>query len=102
MSYYSLTLPSYKFIEADVWTKLVALAIGDFHYVESNAFHVPTRVYMLPGKEASGHYPATLAAKTMAFFEEQFGTPYPLPKIDIVGYVFRNTMPKEMKYRGCN
>lgn len=65
-------------------TYLVAWAIGDFEYVESNAFRLPVRTYTIPGYKEQGVYAADLGAKTLAFFEKVFGIEYPLPKMDFL------------------
>lgn len=66
-------------------TYLVAFVVGELSYVESKNFRVPVRVYATPGMEGRCQYAADLAAKTLAFFENQFGIEYPMPKCDMVG-----------------
>lgn len=66
-------------------TYLVAFIVGELRYVESDEFRVPVRVYATPGLEERCKFSASLAAKTLAFFEEKFGIEYPLPKCDMVG-----------------
>ncbi|CAH2350240.1 alanine/arginine aminopeptidase [[Candida] railenensis] len=65
-------------------TYLVAFIVGDLKYVETNEFRIPIKVYATPGSEHLGEYSAKIAAKTLAFFEEKFDIPYPLPKCDMV------------------
>ncbi|KAH8149022.1 uncharacterized protein LAJ45_06998 [Morchella importuna] len=65
-------------------TYLLAFIVGDFKYVENNDFRVPIRVYATPGNEHQGQFSADLAAKTLKFYEETFGSEYPLPKMDMV------------------
>lgn len=65
-------------------TYLVAFVVGDLRYVENTTYRVPIKVYATPGNEHLGRYGADLAAKTLAFFDEQFDIPYPLPKLDMV------------------
>jgi aminopeptidase 2 len=64
--------------------KLVAIVIAELDYIEADAFHVPIRIYAHPGKENDGKYALDLAVRTLKFYEETFGTPYPLPKMDMV------------------
>ncbi|KAI5056620.1 hypothetical protein GOP47_0028438 [Adiantum capillus-veneris] len=66
-------------------TYLVALVVGELEYLESET---PTgnkvRVYCEVGKAEQGKFALDVATKTLPFYEEYFGTPYPLPKMDMV------------------
>ncbi|MCJ1395947.1 Aminopeptidase 2 mitochondrial [Xylographa bjoerkii] len=66
-------------------TYLIAFAVGDLEYIETDAFRVPLRVYTPPGYAASGQYALELAVRTLKFYEEAFDIPFPLPKMDMVG-----------------
>ena len=64
---------------------LLAFVVGDFRHVQAHtAGNVPVRVYSTPGNEHLGQFSVDLAAKTLDFFGESFGSPYPLPKMDMV------------------
>ncbi|KAK6529859.1 Aminopeptidase 2 mitochondrial [Arthrobotrys megalospora] len=66
-------------------TYLVAFIVGDLHYIETNAFRVPVRVYATSPESAQlGKFSLDLAAKTLDFYEKTFDSPYPLPKMDMV------------------
>ena len=59
--------------------------MGDLGYVETKtAAGVPVRVYAPTGMEKDGKFSLDLAAKTLDFFGTEFGSPYPLPKMDMV------------------
>jgi hypothetical protein len=42
------------------------------------------RVYAPPGLSEQGRFALEVATKTLAYFAEYFGEPYPLPKMDLV------------------
>lgn len=64
--------------------QIVAFIIGDLEYIETTAFRIPIRVYTTPGLASTGQFALDLAAKTLKFYEESFGFPFPLPKLDMV------------------
>ena len=65
--------------------QLLAFVVGDFGYIETKtAAGVPVRVYAPSGMEKDGKFSLDLAAKTLDFFGKEFGSPYPLPKMDMV------------------
>lgn len=67
-------------------TYLLAFVVGKLKYCETNGFRVPVRVYCTPDEdEKHGMYSAELAARTLAFYEKEFGIDYPLPKMDMIG-----------------
>ena len=67
------------------WEKLLAFIVGDLGYIETKtAAGVPVRVYAPTGMEKDGQFSLDLAAKTLDFFGKEFGSPYPLPKMDMV------------------
>ncbi|KAH8805318.1 aminopeptidase 2 [Xylogone sp. PMI_703] len=66
-------------------TYIVAFAVGDFNFIETNTFHVPVRVYALAGRNIEhGRTNVEHASRTLKRFEEIFGLPFPLPKIDLL------------------
>jgi aminopeptidase 2 len=66
-------------------TYLVAFIVGELKVHENNDFRIPVRVYCTPDKDiAHGKFSADLAAKTLAFYEKEFNSPFPLPKMDQV------------------
>ncbi|KAI8341908.1 peptidase family M1-domain-containing protein [Chlamydoabsidia padenii] len=71
-------------------TYLLAFVVGPFDYIEAytsgkhNGNPIQTRVYTLPGSTEQGRLALDVAVEALEFFAEQFGEPYPLPKMDMV------------------
>eukprot|EP00727_Mastigamoeba_balamuthi_P005913 m51a1_g1941 hypothetical protein (908) ;mRNA; f:934424-938807 len=66
-------------------TYLVALAVGDFDYLEARTREgVVIRVYTQVGKKALGQFALGVSAWVLSYFGEFFGIEYPLPKCDLV------------------
>ena len=66
-------------------TYLVAFIVGELNYIETNEFRLPIRVYAPPSQDIEhGRFSLDLAAKTLAFYEKQFDSQFPLPKMDMV------------------
>ncbi|RFU30932.1 hypothetical protein B7463_g5427, partial [Scytalidium lignicola] len=66
-------------------TYLVAFAVGDFNFIETNTFHVPVRVYAPADKDIEqGRASVELASRTLTVFEKEFGIQFPLPKVDLI------------------
>ncbi|KAH8729276.1 peptidase family M1-domain-containing protein [Ilyonectria robusta] len=66
-------------------TYLLAFVIGDLQVYETNNFRIPVRVYCTPDQNIEhAVFSAELGARTLEFYETQFGSPYPLPKMDMV------------------
>lgn len=66
-------------------TYLLAFVIGDLQVYETNNFRIPIRVYCTPDQNVEhAVFSAELAEKTLDFYETQFGSPFPLPKMDMI------------------
>ena len=64
-------------------TYLLAFVIGDLTHIEKEAAD-GTRigVWMTRGKEEQGEFALDTSVKMLSFFNDYFGIPYPLPKLD--------------------
>ncbi|KAJ3195809.1 hypothetical protein HK101_010981 [Irineochytrium annulatum] len=73
-------------------TYLVAMAVGDFGFVEttakprapSTAKPITVRVYAVKGEEEKGRFGLEVAARCLEFFSEFFAEEYTLPKCDLI------------------
>lgn len=66
-------------------TFLVAFVVGQYDHIETmTESGIPVRVYALGRKKNRGTFALETAAKCLTFFENYFGIPYPLDKIDHV------------------
>ncbi|KAI9170715.1 Aminopeptidase 2 [Paramyrothecium foliicola] len=66
-------------------TYLVAFVVGELKVIETNSFRLPVRVFCTPDQDIShGAYSVELAARTLEFYEKEFGIEYPLPKMDMI------------------
>ncbi|EGP86157.1 uncharacterized protein MYCGRDRAFT_73926 [Zymoseptoria tritici IPO323] len=66
-------------------TYLLAFIVGELKVHETNTFRIPVRVFCTPDKDINhGTFSAELAAKTLEFYEKQFASEFPLPKMDMV------------------
>lgn len=64
---------------------LLAFIVGELQYIETKNFRVPVRVYAPPDQDIErGRFSLELAAKTLDFYEKQFDSAFPLPKMDMV------------------
>ena len=64
-------------------TYLLAFVIGDLASVEQRAEDgTLVRVWSTRGKEEQGRFAMETSAKLLGYFNEHFGIPYPLPKLD--------------------
>jgi aminopeptidase N len=61
---------------------LVALYAGEFETLEGEQGGVKLRIITTEGKRASAAYALESTKRILAYFNEYFGTPYPLPKLD--------------------
>ncbi|KAK4540281.1 hypothetical protein LTR36_009593 [Oleoguttula mirabilis] len=66
-------------------TYLLAFIVGELQVFESHSFRLPVRVFCTPDKNPEhGKFAAELAAQTLAFYEKEFDSEFPLPKMDMV------------------
>jgi puromycin-sensitive aminopeptidase len=66
-------------------TYLLAFVVGEFDHIQAQTEHgVLIKVYTPPGKSASGQFALDCATKALDNFNDFFGVPYPLPKLDMV------------------
>ncbi|HEX7631031.1 MAG TPA: M1 family aminopeptidase, partial [Lacunisphaera sp.] len=63
---------------------LVALYAGEFETVEGEQDGVQLRIITTEGKRASAAYALDCTKQILHYYNEYFGTPYPLPKLDQV------------------
>ena len=64
-------------------TYLLAFIVGDIKCVERTADNgTLVRVWATSGKENLGEFAAETSVKLLSFFNDYFGVPYPLPKLD--------------------
>ena len=55
---------------------------GELDFIETNAAGTQIRVITTKGKSESGRYALESTAKILEYYNDYFGTPYPLPKLD--------------------
>ncbi len=66
-------------------TYLFACVVGELDFVETTTkTGTLIRVYTVPGKSEQGRFALETARRALEFYNEYFGTPYPLPKLDLV------------------
>ncbi len=66
-------------------TYLLAFIVGELNHIETRSFRVPIRVYATPDADIEhGRFSLDLAAKTLEFYEKEFDSDFPLPKMDMV------------------
>ena len=61
---------------------LVALAAGDFERISQRSGKVEVGVVFTQGKRAGAEYPLQSASELLGFYNDYFGQPFPLPKLD--------------------
>jgi len=71
-------------------TYLLAWCIGEFECISSRMEKdrenpIDVSVYTTIGKVEEGRYALEVAVKSLEFYEQYFGIPYPLPKLDMIG-----------------
>jgi aminopeptidase N len=66
-------------------TYLLAVVVGELDFVETTTKESTLiRVYTVPGKSEQGRFALETAKRVLEFYNEYFGIPYPLPKLDMV------------------
>jgi puromycin-sensitive aminopeptidase len=74
-----------RFAESPVMsTYLLALMVGEFECVESQAEGTQVRVWTTPGKKEQGRFALDVACRLLQFYNSYFGILYPLPKLDLI------------------
>lgn len=63
---------------------LLFLGVGEFDRLQTNVDGVAVSVLARSGSACKGQFALESAAKLLAYYNEFFGTPYPLPKLDLV------------------
>ncbi len=61
---------------------LLALAVGRFDVLEDSAAGVPLRIFTAPGKREQARYAMEVTRQVLPFYNDYFGVPYALPKLD--------------------
>jgi len=64
---------------------LVALAVGDFEYIEGSADGIPIRVWGPPGSKPNATFALDIAERCMKYYDQYFGIKYPFEKLDMIG-----------------
>jgi puromycin-sensitive aminopeptidase len=79
-------LVEYRFMPSPIMSSyLLAFVVGEFDYLEANGDNnVAVRVYTPVGKTAQGVFALDCATRCLKYFNEWFGIPYPLPKVDLL------------------
>lgn len=67
-------------------TYLLAFVYGELEYKEAkSAGGTTVRIYSTPDKIGLTDFGLDVSVKSLDFFENYFGVPYPLPKLDVIG-----------------
>ena len=61
---------------------LVAFAVGRFDTLEADVAGLPLRIFTAPGKREQGRYAMEQTQRLLPYFNDWFGVPYALPKLD--------------------
>jgi len=66
-------------------TYLLAFAVGEFDFVGGTTKHgVSIRCYTPPGRGNQGRFALDVALRCLDIYDDFFGLPYPLPKLDMI------------------
>jgi aminopeptidase N/puromycin-sensitive aminopeptidase len=63
---------------------LLAIAVGDFEYIEGEAKGIPIRVYSMPGKKQLGTFALQVTENALVYYNRYFGIKYPYGKLDLI------------------
>lgn len=64
---------------------LLALAVGRFDTIQAQTVNgTLIRVLTMPGQAAQGQFALSVAARALSYYEDYFGVPFPLPKLDML------------------
>jgi puromycin-sensitive aminopeptidase len=76
---------SVRFAESPIMsTYLLAIMVGEFECVEAQAEGTLVRVWTTPGKKEQGRFALDVSCRLLSFYNDYFGIPYPLPKLDLI------------------
>lgn len=66
-------------------TYLVAFVVGEYDFIDDTTSDgIYVRVFTPVGKREQGRFALEIAVKTLPFYSDYFGIPYPLPKLDLI------------------
>ncbi|MDO8642542.1 MAG: M1 family metallopeptidase [Candidatus Woesearchaeota archaeon] len=66
-------------------TYLLAFLIAEFEGIEQKTKdNVLVRVFTTPGRKEQGRFALDVAVKSLEYYHDYFGVPYPLPKLDLI------------------
>ncbi len=65
-------------------TYLLYMGVGEFEFLEASSGKTFIRVATVLGKKNQGELALEYAKKFLDFFQDYFGIPYPLPKLDLI------------------
>ncbi len=65
-------------------TYLLYIGVGEFEFLEGKLGKILIRVVTTKGKKQQGELALDFAKKFLGFYEDYFGIPYPLPKLDLI------------------
>jgi len=63
-------------------TYLLYLGVGEFEFLEGNLGKTKIRIATTPGKKQFGEFALDCTKKFLKYYNDYFGIPYPLPKLD--------------------
>jgi len=67
-------------------TYLMAFCAGEMEELKDEVDGVQLRIIMTPGRREQGRYAMEITKKMLPWFNEYFGTKYPLPKLDQIAF----------------